>query len=88
MNEASIILDQTRDNGYKNTPIIWYNKSEVSTYSAFCCEITGRMIDQADVRYENDTELYSLDNKVEIRGTPEEIDERFWGDSMSVPWYR
>lgn len=88
MSEASIILDQTRDNGYKNTPIIWYNKSEVSTYSAFCCEITGMMIDQTDVRYENDTELYDRRNKVEITKTFEEIDERFWGDSMLVPRYR
>lgn len=36
--EPSIILDQTRDNGYKSAPIIWYNKSEVPTYSAFYCE--------------------------------------------------
>lgn len=37
----SIILDQTRDNGYKSAPIIWYNKSEVQKYSAFYCEIAA-----------------------------------------------
>lgn len=82
-NAASIILDQTRDNSYKNTPIIWYNKSEVPTYSAFCCKIALRMIDQTDNWVNDHNKTYFDGDKVDNPVADAEVNERFgvtWGE--------